>query len=214
MLFLVKGADGALLLSTPTYAEALSLTKTTPGAVIEKDAGGDPNWRARERGRLDYGAYTPVPWFDDGRLTMPTDHFTHISTDDPTQIAFTENEEKGRQDRQTRMRPGRYLERYFPDLDADTVRAYATEIGAPAETFRVASTPAEIERVYEHGPRSCMSKSLDAYASRVHPVTVYGEPGDLRLAYLGDAHDATARASKVMAECSALARSGQSIAAE
>lgn len=158
-------------------------------------------WKRRELERFESGAYKPVPWHDEmwwqdllveGKLY---EHFAHVSADDPTQVAFTENAAKGALDRQTRMRPGRYLARFVPTLDADTVRkwagVYAAENAPSGLLF--ARTEEEIEHVYTNGPDSCMSHPASAYDAPIHPARVYAA-GDLSVAYIRGADRITARA--------------------
>jgi hypothetical protein len=154
-------------------------------------------WKERELGR--FHALTPdVPdykhpvWANERfwvhNPEIHAEHFAHSSVKNPTLIAFTESEEKGLQDRQTSMKPGKYLRKYFGDvLNAKQISFYAewwakglrpaTELDA---ALAFASTPDDIERVYNDGPRSCMAKD---YSFGIHPSRVYGA-GDLAVAYL------------------------------
>ena len=132
-----------------------------------------PTWQERERLRR----YPPLPWA--AYLDRIPDHWAHVSTTDPTQIAFTENAAKGERDIQTRMRPGRYLQRYYPDLTPKQVAFYA-------EWFRTGQQPppqidgelqinTQFVYAYKVGPSSCM-KDMDC-------VRVY-DAGDLQIAYV------------------------------
>lgn len=144
-------------------------------------------WRNRESQRFVDGTYQQVVWVGEtwfqGSLAVFS-HYLHVSNEDPSQLAFTENPHKGFADRQTRMKPGRYLTRFFLDvLGTEGVHAWAERFAATHETeneVKFATTPGEIIAVYQNGPRSCMSRSAS--------VGVYGA-GDLAVAYLGDAHE-------------------------
>jgi len=68
------------------------------------------SWRTRELARALTGEYLPVPWaLEPWAAPLLAEHFPHVSTDDPTMLAYTPDEPKGEQNRQTRCRPGRYL---------------------------------------------------------------------------------------------------------
>jgi hypothetical protein len=90
-------------------------------------------WKARERQRLFITReYPKVPWH--GRIGTPgrriiDNHFVHVSTHDPRMIAYTETADKGRRDIQTRVKPGKYLKRYFGDmLSDDQIREWAEKV--------------------------------------------------------------------------------------
>ncbi len=174
-------------------------------------------WREREKARLADGTYTNVPsgwiynnWFVDQNkkeITWPDgtrwypprypDHFAHISVDKVATIAFTESEQKGMRDRQTRINPGKYLTRFFSEwLSPSDIQSLATQMGADYNDdaeLCFAKTADEIEDVYLKGPRSCMSHPTSQFSSPVHPTRVYAG-FDLELAYLKRNGGITARA--------------------
>lgn len=162
----------------------------------------NPKWRERERARFDCGRYGWVawvdePWWHDANRPggVAADHFAHVSPEHPEALAYTQDASKGERDIQTRIKPGRYLTRFFPELPPDVVQHWALEwsnLHAPQE-LRLATTPDEIERVYVNGPRSCMSLRANAYAGSCHPARVYGG-GDLAVAYIQRDEEITARA--------------------
>jgi hypothetical protein len=144
-------------------------------------------WKEREKWALDYGTHiAPIWkgeafWIDRPRALFA--HFAHVALGDATKIAFTEDEGKGEADRQTVMKPGRYLARYFGDVLTPKQIAFYAEFWAKGERptstlagdIAFATTPDEIVQVYEEGPASCMSG--------VDCVRVYGA-GDLAIAYI------------------------------
>ncbi|MDD5395289.1 MAG: hypothetical protein PHE17_19880 [Thiothrix sp.] len=151
------------------------------------------DWRNRELGRLRYNNYVKLP---DSWETLDTikDHYAHVSMDG-FKIAYTPDEAKGLVDIQVSIKPGRYLAKFYPQLDQDTVRRLAIDVEGMGD-FKVATSMEDIVKVYQGGPRSCMrypSSCCDRYAGEVHPVSIYGD-SDLQLAYLGDIDNATARA--------------------
>jgi hypothetical protein len=154
-----------------TFAKANGL-KARPEIVI------DDSWLLREIARLESGEHERLPfesyvWFKcvEGR----GQRFPHVAKKDPSKIAFTESAEKGMRDIQTVIAPGRYLERFYAEiitaeLIRDLARDYVTRLITPE--FKIARMSDEIVYVYQHGPDSCMSKSLHEYESKEHPVSV------------------------------------------
>lgn len=152
-----------------------------------------PEWVRRERARFRRGEYKPLPWDLEGWWAALTQeggpcalHFAHVSREDPSQLAFTPDERKGEADRQTRMRPGRYLTRFASHvLSADEIRNWAGRYAAENETaeLHIARTADEIQDIYQRGPSSCMSHGPSHYSSPVHPVRAYAA-GDIELAYI------------------------------
>lgn len=149
-----------------------------------------PDWRERQRRRLQEGFYTPPP---EGWDLAPVDgHFLHLSKRDARKLAFTESPEKGEQDKTTQIKPGRYLERYYPALGIDARRRYIAMVDPPPPVS-FATTAEEIERVYTNGPQSCMSGPACDYASHCHPTHIYAD-SDFAVAYLaGENGRVTAR---------------------
>lgn len=144
------------------------------------------------------------PWSDeDWYVNSPHRwRFAHISTEDPTKVAFTENVDKLERNIQTRVKPGRFLQKYFSDvLTAKEIRKWSERFAAQASAlttlrFVENTDPDGWEWVYEnaHGFTSCMQYDRDTRYlddecyGKDHPVRAYAYPGNgLRLAYLGDA---------------------------
>jgi hypothetical protein len=141
-------------------------------------------WEIREQWRM-WRLYSRIKWELDGKLAPIPGHFAHISRNDPTKVAFTENAAKGERDIQLTMRPGRYIKRFYPHLSDERIAEIVGDMGREASEYDLlfAKTADEIQEVYENGPNSCMSKDASEYAGHCHPVRVYGE-SDLELAYL------------------------------
>lgn len=166
----------------------------------------DSKWVARERERFNSGEYTRLPWvgmdFWYHAISLCPDiekvHFPHASKQKPGYMAYTASEEDGTKDKQTVIRPSKYLERYCKQAMADyrlDVRRLANQFAqmyAPAE-LKFASTAKEIAEVYMNGPDSCMSHAVENYATvhldpELHPTEVYAA-GDLQVAYLASGSD-------------------------
>jgi len=141
-----------------------------------------PDWRARQKLRLDDGTLRPLPVKWD--LAPIQDHFAHLPIDDQSKVAFTESEELGIIDRVTALTPGRYLTRFYPEVDDDKRRQLIAAIDPSGEIF-YARTPDEITKVYQEGPSSCMDAKQE-HASfwdyPCWPTAPYGA-GDLAVAY-------------------------------
>lgn len=162
---------------------------------IEDSGEESDDWKTRERERFVNGQYERIPWhleawslaslLDEGHETAF--HFPHMSKDKTGMIAYTESAEKGRGDIQKRMRPGKYLTKYFYyGLTARTIRYWAGKVSllsGESQEYQIAMTPDEIENVYLNGPSSCMSHGPDYFCSGEHPVRMYGA-GDLGVAYI------------------------------
>lgn len=156
-------------------------------------------WIAREKNKFRSGEYARVPWHSDLSSYYPR-HFAHMSTKMPGKIAYTISEEHGVNNRQTVVRPGKYLQDYFGEgsdlaTEVDTndrltkaqIDSYAAQCTALVSSeVSIAETINDAIYVYTNGPRSCMSRDADRYQGHVHPAAVYAGPhADLRIAYHG-----------------------------
>lgn len=169
--------------------------------------GQNSDWALRESSRMRRESqadkhYTRLPeiWYD----WLHPWHFAHRAEKDPTQIAFTKTTRKGFADVQTVMKPGRYLTEYYSDrFSSDEIRDLVREL-TPA-IYQIARTPQEIARIYEMGPRSCMSGTEWYRATRYTPVEETGEDEylnpvivyateDVGVAYIEQGDRVTARA--------------------
>ena len=166
-------------------------------------------WQERERGLFEAGVYTQPVWHREEfwrtwchRFTA---HYTHVSLADPTTIAFTEDERKGEADRQTLMKPGKYLQKFFGDsgdgtiadgpLKGDSPVLTKQQVAYYAAWHKAGERPpnddelhftdeaSEMIRVYRSGPYSCMRGCDKDWPDSDHPVQVYAA-GDLQMAYL------------------------------
>jgi hypothetical protein len=136
-----------------------------------------PDWKARQRRRLESGELKPLP--PEWDLKPIEDHFAHLSPKSNRLIAYTENEQKGILDKATQVRPAAYLKRYYPDLsDPFDLKALERKLAHKPDALEIekektrlqenarkryagyidkgdglhfAWTPDEIEWVYENG---------------------------------------------------------------
>lgn len=147
-------------------------------------------WIERETWRMESeGGYQQPVWVNERWWVRNSHihrrHFTHISLEDPTMVAYTEDDRKGEADRQTRLRPGRYLKKFFGHiLSHQEIEFYSQWMATGARPPRwqdlgdvkiTNNDPDMVEDVYRNGPQSCMT---DTSAVRVY------SGGDLELAYL------------------------------
>lgn len=101
-------------------------------------------------------------------------HFTHMlhtSIEDTTMVAYTPDHKYGIADRQVKMKIGRYLQKFYADVfSQEQIRDIANNVQGGRVEWAYGS--AEIRRVYENGPSSCMVSCGDHNGT--HPVEVYG----------------------------------------
>lgn len=163
-------------------------------------------WRAREIRKFTAGEYLAVPWIACvlsvfRRYDLPDsvlNHYPHLSSKFPGLIAFTKSDEHGMLDRQTAIKPGKYIEEYLKDsFTPAQVADYIAQCKSDAFELKIARSEADIVAIYSQkdcGFTSCMqSKHSPEYnwqrpteaGDRLHPVAVYGD-SDLGVAYLGD----------------------------
>ena len=166
-------------------------------------------WQEREARMFIAGVYEQPVWHDEpfwqNNRAYFIEHFVHVSTADPSTIAFTEDERKGEADRQTLIKPGKYLQKFLgagttgmiehgplkgmePRITKQQVAYYAAWHHAgrrPAsdDSLLFADTAEEMIRVYRTGPYSCMRGCDKDWSDDEHPVQVYAA-GDLQFAYL------------------------------
>src|ERR1035437_2679654 len=193
-----------------TRADAFAACEVGSTVSFVLSANEDRRWRERERARFHDGEYCPVPWSNRTRTLDGDDpralHFPHLSIDHPGLIAYTIDAEHGVLDRQTRIKPGRYLAKFYAELfTADEIAAYCHECGAEGQALTVTQDEGEIRRIYDSrtvGVSTCMQSKDEAEydwqrayddGNQDHPAIVYAGP-DLGIAYRGPIDCVTQRA--------------------
>lgn len=150
--------------------------------VASRDQRND--WQDREYNRFESGQYLSVPW--NGVSWAVREHYAHLSVSHPGMIAYTPDDEYGVQDRQMRIKPGKYLKQIHPEISQADIDYWLGQIKARGADLQLATSARDIEAVYVNGPRSCMSHHTGDYRTRgVHPTAVYAD-SDLAIAYVGD----------------------------
>lgn len=156
-------------------------------------------WQDREESRFSRSIdrYVRVPW-ELGNAPDPPEglglHYAHLCLKTPGLIAYTKTPEQGYQDKQTSVKPGRYLQEYWPDLDATLRDRWIAECSTDL-TLSIATSVDEIREVYMNGPSSCMDGAhwKDGEMScSIHPSAVYAD-SDLAVAYFGSLSKPKAR---------------------
>lgn len=204
----------------PEYTAYASMVEARKGldpktetVTFIASAGEKEVWTTRETDR--YGSdYIRVPWITASRCyytaSLPETvryHFPHLSIKTPGLVAYTKNDEHGVQDRQTAVKPGRYLEEFFKDrFTSEQIAFYIEQCKATTSDLQIARSESDIVAIYSKkdcGFSSCMQfkhsveydfQTATENGYRKHPVAVYGD-SDLAVAYMGDI------AGKITARC-------------
>jgi hypothetical protein len=99
----------------------------------------------------------------------------HYSVNDPQNLAYTQNERNGDNDRQTVTTFGRYVRRHFSKLEDHLIRDYSSM--CVSDNFSISFELNDIIRSVQEGPKSCMTwdSSYSPGNSRAHehPYNVY-----------------------------------------
>jgi hypothetical protein len=153
----------------------------------------DEAWTFREKKRFATGEYRGLPWVgqnwwdSDSAHAIWKDHYPHAALEKPGWIAYTKNAEDGSKDKQSLLRPGAYLNRYFEKVLFD----YGISQAGLVESFmkmygpidiKFATTADEMVSVYDFLHTCLYGRD---WPKGIHPVTVYAGH-DLQVAYIGD----------------------------
>lgn len=190
----VEDGGGPMTFNDP--AEAAAMSKKLSDLMGEKLCVKpivNELWRRREEKRFLSGEYRPLPWVGDAWWNSPhahpiwKDHYPHASLEKPGWVAYTKSVEDGTKDKQSLLRPGAYLKRYFERAingygmnERRLVELFMTMYG-PID-IKFATTEDEMERVYDL-LHTCLYGR--AWPNDIHPVRTYAF-GDLQIAYIGD----------------------------
>jgi hypothetical protein len=196
MFFVVEIESGQVLFDNLDSGHAAARLARAWQETTNKKAGvrikNNPEWENRELARFESGDYLPVAWHDSSfwrnNEAIHKLHYAHRSKVKDHCIAYTESPEKGSQDRQTRIKAGAYLTKYFSHILSESEINHYARLHASIENtldseVKFTSDPDLIEEIYIHGPQSCMSDPASSFSGHCHPVKVYGD-SDLQLAYV------------------------------
>ncbi len=184
------------------YAKTIS---SAQGLKLRVKRVTDTRWVEREAGKFASGKYHQLPWHTESWWHYcrhkHQKHFAHPSLSNPGMIAYTESDEKGMDNIQTQIKPGKYLAMFQAELNEarrslKTLETMFRNIYEP-RTIHWAKTADEIQWVYETGPDSCMAGRDYRYDNGygwphkgewplgMHACRTYAtEHGDLAVAYL------------------------------
>lgn len=111
-------------------------------------------------------------------------HYAHIIRDETGAklVRFVASEDHGKRGRLSTIKPGRYLTKFYPELDGETVKTMVSDLDKETPVH-FAVTADEIAHVYKNGPSSCMAYPDHHYKGHMHPVRVYGD-SDVQCAYM------------------------------
>ena len=149
---------------------------------------------ARVRSRIRNGEFFALP------KDFPTEYGTgaHLSTLDDTLIAYYPTDRHRRDRIAQRIKPGKYLKKYFPNMTDDEIRVAANTVTAGAAQLKFYSHAEDMIKAYVGLAKSgvvesCMAKELHTQAWKMHPLWAYHE-SDVELATLEHNGQVVARA--------------------
>jgi hypothetical protein len=138
-------------------------------------------WHRREQRQTDWKMHPAV--IAAVAVCRPADwkgmvlEWPHIADDDKRQIAYTRDERKGEENRQTMTSVGKYLKRQFPTM-SDHVLRDITALHTPHNVeFKFLRTTPEMLHAIDTGPYSCMCSRYSGGSNDrwTHPQSVtYG----------------------------------------
>jgi hypothetical protein len=117
-------------------------------------------WHRREQAETDYEYHAAVRAAI--AVCRPADwhllllEWPHIADDDKRQIAYTRDERKGEDDRQTMTSVGKYLKRHFPTMSDHVLRDIVALHTPHNVAFKFLRTTPEMCSAVDIGPYSCM----------------------------------------------------------
>lgn len=129
---------------------------------------------------------------------VPFGLFPHASKDNDGMVAYTPDEKYGKQDRQVKMRIGKFLTKYLgdkltPNQIKDVSNQFQARYGKLELHWAEGEEIADIYN-YEHvGFSSCMAGPNHVFDSQVHPAAVYDSP-DIALAWFGNKNECKLKA--------------------
>lgn len=162
-------------------------------------------WRYREESKFRNDSYVRAPWEKETwwiQSAASRSHFAHVSQHEAAKLSYTMNRAKGEADLQTRIKPGKYLKKYFGEgrqvfnalsmeyekpevpqaaiLTDDAIAAWAAKWSQTFTQFtlNIETTPEGCGKVYMgDGPHSCMSDTSHTCDGVKRASTeVYGSP--------------------------------------
>jgi hypothetical protein len=153
------------------------------------------DWGYREQCRFDSGEYLPVPNVAD--KAWPKEHYLHLSTTKTESdfVAYTPSESYGLNDRQVRLKFGKYLKKTFSDMTDAEIQSAVVRLRsklALAETpaiLKFATDRETINDIFETEMYACDSNCTSCMHGKfndqeIRPYHVYADSPDVAVAYV------------------------------
>lgn len=148
-----------------------------------------PLWHARELNRFSRGTYKSIHrqalnLLSKEQVEIVNGYFPHLSEVDESMIAYTATPEKGEADIQTRIKPGRFLNKVLPGIDNELVKSFAAVFSSTDGIRLVAEkSPEAFSYAYTSlkNSGSCMD-SRNSFSKcvvdgvKIHPSVAYYNP--------------------------------------
>lgn len=96
----------------------------------------------------------------------------HQSEEDPSKVAYTQSEDKGKRGLYTRTSMGKYIKRHCPTMPDHVLRDFVALHDPSHGKCKFVHTVDEMIDAVEEGPKSCMQFG-SAYDGGDHPYSVY-----------------------------------------
>lgn len=163
------------------YGKVLAQVYAPDGAYVKL-----PWWLLREYLRIEQNVYPEqTELLKASNRTIPQ-LAVHISKEDPTLVAYTPDRASGEADRQVRTSLGKFLVKYYPHLEDNTIRKLQEEHLAELDSTFEELFGEDITKAYrELGTRgACMSYDETKY-THGNPTQAYDAPG-ISMAVLRD----------------------------
>ena len=92
----------------------------------------------------------------------------HVSTEEPTKLAYTRNDDHGNRDVQTRTTLGKYLKRHMPTCPDHLLRDFVAKYTIDLTAMHITFDMEQMLWVLQNGPESCMKREWDTHPYRTY----------------------------------------------
>jgi hypothetical protein len=178
----LRAANGRFSLWRSLYVNIVDPTSRTVAVSHVSNVAPHQWWMHREDARQHHRVYDPPTsvLMELHNCANFSQYFLHISTKDPTQIAYTPSHADGCVDRQVHMALGRFLRKYSLTLSDNEVAAlearHRSELSPDVKLHSFIDEWDACLNVYKN-VNSCMAKDESVFRSDIHPVAMYKAPG-------------------------------------
>lgn len=105
----------------------------------------------------------------------------HVAETDPTKLAYTQSDEKGKRNIQTITSLGKYLKRHMPTCPDHELRDFVTRYTVDPNACKITTDLEKMIHIVQNGPFSCMQKGR--WDESDHPYRVYDPKYGWGMAY-------------------------------